>query len=132
MKEERKAAVLFLYEVKVVGPPIDLKDGVPVWVVVDALVGGEEHVDDGEDLVRAFEKGFSFLREEGELARTHQITVLEKLLRDPNEALRFVACCVVHSEAERRMRTGEVLKGAHSEVSHSGACSWKMKMVTLF
>lgn len=121
VEEERKAAVLFLYEVKVVGPPIDLKDGVPVWVVVDALVGGEEHVDDGEDLVGTFEKRLSFLRENGELARTHQITVLEKLLRDPKETLRFVACRVVHSEAERTMRTREVLKGAHSEVVHSVA-----------
>jgi len=76
VKEERKAAVLFLYEVKVVGAPIDLKDGVPVRVVVDSFVGGEEHVDDGEDLVGTIKKRLSFLSEDRELARTHQITGL--------------------------------------------------------
>jgi len=111
VEEERKAAVLLLYEVKVVGAPVDLEDGVPVRVVVDSLVGGEEHVDDGEDLVGTFEKGLSFLREDGELARTQQITRLEKLLGDSEETLRFGACCVVHSEADRRMRTGELMEG---------------------
>ena len=98
VEEEGKAAVLFLDQVQVVGAAVHLEDGVPVGVVVDALVGGEEDVNYGQDLVGAFEERLGFLGEEGELSRPHQIAVLEELLRDPQETLRLGACCALHSD----------------------------------
>lgn len=61
MEEEGQAAVLPLDEILVIGAGIDLKDAVPVVVVVDAPLGGEEDVHDGEDLVGAVEEGLRFL-----------------------------------------------------------------------
>lgn len=70
VEEEGETAVLLLDKIEVVGAAIDAEDGVPVRVVgvVDALLGGEEDVDDGEDLIGAFEERLGFLSEDGEFA----------------------------------------------------------------
>ncbi|TKY45495.1 E3 ubiquitin-protein ligase SINA 10 [Spatholobus suberectus] len=47
----RKASRLLLDEVEFVGAVIDLEDDVLVGVVVNMLVGGEEDVQDGQDLI---------------------------------------------------------------------------------
>jgi hypothetical protein len=46
MKKESETAVLFLDEVEVVGSTIDLENGVPIRVVVDAFFRGVENFDD--------------------------------------------------------------------------------------
>lgn len=67
MEEEREAAVLFLDQIGVGGGLVrvlDLEDLVPVRLVaVDAILrgGGEEDVDDGEDLIGAFEERLGLL-----------------------------------------------------------------------
>lgn len=96
MEEEGEAAVLFFDEIDVVGAAVDLEDGVPVGVVVDALFGGEEDVDDGEDLVGALEKRLGFLSEDREFARTHQIAALQKLLCDSQKTLCFGTSYALH------------------------------------
>lgn len=95
VEEEGEAAVLFLDEVEVVGAAVELEDGVPVGVAVDALVGGKEDVDDGHDLVGGFKERLGFLSQDGELARAHEIAVLEELLGDPQKTFCFGA---VHSQ----------------------------------
>lgn len=54
VEEEGETAVLPFDEVEVIGTAIDLENSVPVRVVVHALLGGEEDVNDGEDLVGTF------------------------------------------------------------------------------
>lgn len=68
MEEEREAAVLFLDQIGVcrggLVRVLDLEDLVPVRLVaVDAILrgGGEEDVDDGEDLIGAFEERLGLL-----------------------------------------------------------------------
>lgn len=61
MEKEGEATVLALDELLIVAAGVDLEDAVPVMVVIDAPLSGEENVDDGEDLVGAVEEGLGFL-----------------------------------------------------------------------
>ncbi|PON79322.1 hypothetical protein TorRG33x02_236040 [Trema orientale] len=76
VEEEGEASVLLLDEILVVGSGVDLEDGVPVVVVVDAPLGGEEDVDDGQDLIRAVEEWLGLLGQHGEVFGAVQISVL--------------------------------------------------------
>ena len=64
VKKKAESTVLFFDEIKVLARAIDLENSVPIEVVVgDWLLGNEEDVDDGQDLVGAFEEQLGFLRE---------------------------------------------------------------------
>jgi len=95
MKEKSESAVLFFYEIKVLARAIHLENGVPIEVVVvDRLLGGDDDVDDGEDLIRAVEERLSFLRENGEVAGAAQVAALQQLLADGQQAFCFGSVCV--------------------------------------
>ena len=64
MKKKVESTILFFYEIEVLARAIDIENKVPIEVVVgDWLLGGEEDVDDGQDLVGAFEERLGFLCE---------------------------------------------------------------------
>lgn len=64
VKKKTESTVLFFDEIEVLARAIDLENSVPIEVVVgDWLLGSEEDIDDGQDLVGAFEEQLGFLRE---------------------------------------------------------------------
>lgn len=69
----------------------ELEDGVPIKVVVDALLGGEENVRDGEDLVGAVvgEPGVCVQGQLGEAFRSHEIAGGQELRGDRQGPLRL-------------------------------------------
>lgn len=67
VKKESHAAVLLLDEIEVVGAAIQLEDSVPIVMVVDAPLGGQEYVDNRQDLIGAVQKGLCLLGQDGEL-----------------------------------------------------------------
>ena len=64
MKKKVESTVLFFDEIEVLARAINLENSVPIEVVVgDWLLSSEEDVEDGQDLVGAFEEQFGFVRE---------------------------------------------------------------------
>lgn len=90
-EEEGEAAVLAADGSGVAtggGGGVQLEDGVPVTLVVEAALGGEEDVSDGEDLVSAGDEG---VRLEGALREplgTYEVPQVEQLLCDAQPVLR--------------------------------------------
>lgn len=89
VEEEGEASVLPLDELLIISPAVDLEDGVPVILVVDAAVGGEEDVDDGEDLFGALEERLGLLSQEGEFPGAVEIPGEEELLGYSEQPLGF-------------------------------------------
>lgn len=69
VRVEKKShpAVLLFDEIEVVGTAVHLKDSVPIVVVVHAPLGGQQYVDDGQDLIGAFQEGLRLLGQDGEV-----------------------------------------------------------------
>ncbi|KAH1053728.1 hypothetical protein GYH30_022799 [Glycine max] len=62
VKKKVESTVLFFDEIEVLARAINLENSVPIEVVVgDWLLSSEEDVEDGQDLVGAFEEQFGFI-----------------------------------------------------------------------
>ncbi|KAH7834249.1 hypothetical protein Vadar_014120 [Vaccinium darrowii] len=90
-----KGKVVFV-EVLVLVVVVDLEEGIVVRVV-DAFLGGDEEVDNCEDLVGVVEQRVGFLGQDGEVARSVEVFGLEEFLGKGAQVLYIIVLMIQYS-----------------------------------